>query len=85
MPLDRSVLGNLASEQMEALEEAFGEHDDAEMGAAITIVEILTPTGESDAEGNPELKSDLRLRTNVTDPYRLVGLLDQLKFNLLAM
>lgn len=69
MPLDRTKLGNTASEQMEALEEAYGEDEDASVGAVLTIVEILRQDGD-------DVTSDVRMRmTDAGDPYRAIGLL----------
>lgn len=83
MALDRAALGNCASEQMEALEADYGDSDAVHLGAVMTVVEILTPVGEPNEHGQVAVKSDLRLRHNVPDPFRVIGLLDQLKFDLL--
>ena len=70
MPLDRAKLGNLASEQMEALEAAYGEDDAVSIGAVMTIVEILHDEGEGQA------RSEIRTRfTDAGDPYRMIGLM----------
>jgi len=69
MPLDRTKLGTTASEQMEALEEAYGDDDNASVGAVLTIVEILRQDGN-------DVRSDVRMRINdAGDPYRVIGLL----------
>lgn len=69
MALDGTVLGRCASEQMEALENDYGEDDDVRVGAVMTIVEVIT------REGGEELKSFVRVRHNVTDTFRAVGVL----------
>jgi hypothetical protein len=69
MALDGSVLGSCASEQMEALERDYGEDEDVHVGAVVTIVEVLKQTGED------QYASLLRMRHNVGDPYRAVGIL----------
>jgi hypothetical protein len=84
MPLDRAVLGNLASEQMAALEDAFGDEEGVQMGGAMTIVEILRPQGTPDEQGHVPVESNLRIRHNIADPYRVVGMLEQLAHNILA-
>ena len=82
MPLDRSVLGNLAAEQMEALERVYGDDEDVQIGAVITIVEVLKHQG-ADEQGNPQYGSHVRMRHNVPDPYRTVGLMEQAIYNIL--
>jgi len=77
MPLDGSVLGNCASEQMEALDRDYGDDEDAQIGGAITIVEVLKKQGE-DSYG-----SNVRMRHNVGDPYRVLGLLRAAEQNFL--
>ena len=84
MPLDGSILGNLASEQMEALERDYGDDPEVEIGTVITIVEILIPHGETDDQGNQPVESLIRFRHNTPDPYRVIGLIEQTKHNLLA-
>ena len=69
MALDQSIVGNVVSEQMEAIEHDHGDDPDAEIGAVITIVEIVKRHGEQ------ELSSRVRLRTNAGDPYRVLGLI----------
>ncbi|HEX3909506.1 MAG TPA: hypothetical protein VHW67_02240 [Solirubrobacteraceae bacterium] len=83
MPLDRAVLGKMASEQMEALEESYGDDENVQIGAVMTFVEVLTPVGE-DEEGNVQLRSDIRVRHNIGDPYRRVGLLQQAAHDILG-
>jgi hypothetical protein len=82
MPLDGSILGTVASGQMEALERDYGD-EDVQIGMAITIVEIQRITGP-DAQGNVRGSSDVRVRFNAGDPFRVVGILDQAVHNLLA-
>ncbi len=77
MALDGSILGTCASEQMEALERDYGEDDDVQIGAVMTIVEILTRVGED------QYSSSVRLRHNIGDPYRAVGLLRAAEQNLI--
>jgi hypothetical protein len=83
MALDPAILGSLAAEQMAALEEAFGD-EDVQIGGAITIVEIQRVRSR-DAQGEPvAVESDVRLRVNIGDPFHVVGVLEQAKFQLLA-
>ncbi len=83
MALDRAILGQMASQQMQALEESYDENSDAQIGGVITLVEIVTPVGEDD-QGNVQFASNIRFRHNIGDPYRLVGLLNQAIHDLLA-
>jgi hypothetical protein len=69
MALDRSKLGNLASEQMQALEETYGDDESAQVGAVLTIVQVLKKVGDD------EYNSTVRMRHNVADPYAVIGLL----------
>ena len=69
MPLDRALLGNMASEQMEALENDYGDAENVHIGAVITIVEVITDLGD----GN--LTSNVRKRHNLGDPFRAVGVM----------
>jgi hypothetical protein len=83
MPLDPAILGNLAAEQMNALEEHYGD-EDVQIGGAITIVEIQRVHAR-DAQGEPiAMQSDVRIRVNIGDPFHVMGVLDQAKFQLLA-
>jgi hypothetical protein len=78
MPLDPAILGNLAAEQMAALEENFG-NEDVQIVGAITIVEVLR-VHTRDAEGNPVAgQSDIRMRVNIGDPFHVMGVLEQAK------
>ncbi len=63
MSLDATKIGQVVAEQMEALEERFG--DDCEIGDVCTIVEVLGPHGSSVA-----LRSGAGVR-----PHGLIGLL----------
>jgi hypothetical protein len=78
MALDRSVLGNCASEQMEALEQVYGNDEDVQIGAVMTIVEVLKH------EGGDEYSSNIRVRHNCGDPYRAVGILRAAEQQILA-
>jgi hypothetical protein len=83
MPLDPAILGNLAAEQMNALEEHYGD-EDVQIGGAITIVEVLR-VHQRDAQENPvAVENNVRLRMNIGDPFHAIGVLDQAKFQLLA-
>ncbi len=70
MALDGTILGNCASEQMEALEVDYGDDDDAEIGAVITIVQVLKKL-----DGEDEYTSIVRMRHNIADPYAAIGYL----------
>jgi hypothetical protein len=63
MSLDASKIGKVVAEQMEALEERFG--DDCKLGDVCTIVEVLGPHGSSVA-----VRSGADVR-----PHGLIGLL----------
>jgi hypothetical protein len=63
MALDATKMGQVVAEQMEALEERFG--DDCEIGDVCTIVEVVGPHGSSVA---------IRRSTDVR-PHGLIGLL----------
>lgn len=78
MPLDRTVLGTIAAQQMEALEGDYGEDENAEIAAAITIVEVRKRVGDD------QWQTIVRTRSNVSDPYRRVGLLQQAAHQVLA-
>ncbi len=77
MPLDRTMLGTLAAGQMQALEEAYGDEENVQLGAAITIVEVIKQDGD-------QVQTIVRTRSNVPDPYRRVGLLQQAAHQILA-
>jgi hypothetical protein len=70
MALDGTILGNCASEQMEALEVDYGDDDDAEIGAVITIVQVLKRL-----DGEDNYSSTVRMRHNIADPYAAIGYL----------
>ncbi len=63
MSLDASKIGQVVAEQMEALEDRFG--DDCQIGDVCTIVEVLWPHGSSVAV---RPGADVR-------PHGLIGLL----------
>ncbi len=63
MSLDATKIGQVVAEQMEALEERFG--DDCQIGDVCTIVEVFGPHGSS---------VSLRPGTDVR-PHALIGLL----------
>ena len=73
MPLDGTVLGNCASEQMEALDEAYGDDDAVEIGAVLTIVQVLKRIEGPD--GEEDYSSTVRIRHNIPDPYAAIGYL----------
>lgn len=83
MPLDRAVLGNLASEQMERLEERYGDDESVRLGAAIIVLEIITSQG-ADEQGNERVRSEVTTTANIGDPYRVTGLMEQAKHGLMA-
>jgi hypothetical protein len=70
MALDRTILGKVAAEQMQALEESYGEDDTVEIGAVITIVQVLRKVGEGE-----DYASVVRMRHNIGDPYAAIGYL----------
>lgn len=74
MALDQTTIGTLVTEQMQALEKDYDDGEDHQIGAVITIVEILTPQGEGTSEGQA-FRSEIRSRNNVGDPFRALGLL----------
>lgn len=70
MALDGTILGRCASEQMEALETDYGTDETAEVGAVITIVQVLKRLDE-----DGEYSSTVRMRHNISDPYAAIGYL----------
>ncbi len=68
MALEQARIGHVVTAQMEALVRDYGKHEDAEIGAVISIVEVVRPQGE-------ELRSEVRTRFNIPDPYRVIGLM----------
>ena len=63
--MDSSKAGKLIAEQMEEIENQYGDSDEHEIGTVITIVEVRSENG-----------SELRIRHNLLgQPYRLVGYL----------
>jgi hypothetical protein len=83
MALDGTILGNCASEQMEALERDFGDDDSLFVGTVITIVELQKR--EVDGDVVRATSSMVRTRHNTPDLYRVVGILDQAKHDLLML
>lgn len=69
MPLDQTIIGQVVSQQMEAIERDHGSDPDVQIGNVITIVEVLKQQGED------EFASNVRIRTNSGDPYRVLGLI----------
>ncbi len=78
MALDRSLLGTIAAEQMEALDNDYGNDESVHIGAVVTIVEVLRDQGEGRVE------SMVRARHNTGDPYRAIGVLQQAAYNIAA-
>lgn len=70
MALDRTILGKVAAEQMQALDESYGDDETVEIGAVLTIVQVLRKVGAGD-----EYASVVRMRHNVGDPYAAIGYL----------
>lgn len=68
MALDQSKIGQVVTAQMEAIEEEYGEDSDSEIGAVITIVQVVATRGDGVA-------SEIRMRCNVEDPYMILGLM----------
>lgn len=68
MALEQAKIGQVVTAQMEALERDYGQFDDAEIGAVISIVEVVRPEGE-------DFRSEVRVRFNIRDPYRVMGLM----------
>jgi hypothetical protein len=72
MALDGTVLGNCAQEQMEALDDAYGDDETAEIGAVLTIVQVLKRIDGAEGE---DYSSTVRIRHNIPDPYAAIGYL----------
>jgi hypothetical protein len=62
MSLDATKIGHVVAEQMEALEERYG--DDCEIGDVCTIVEVIGPHG-----------SHVRVRSSDMRPHSGLGLI----------
>ncbi len=77
MPLDRSILGNMAAEQMTELENAYGDQEDAQIVGAITIVYIAR---QVEGEG---VELAVRKRHNFPDINLLMGVLENAKMQVL--
>jgi hypothetical protein len=69
MALDQAIIGQVVTGQMEAIERDHGDDEDVQIGAVITVVEVLKKEGED------EYSSNVRIRYNVADPYRVLGLI----------
>jgi hypothetical protein len=69
MALDQARIGEVVAGQMEALEHDYEGDEDVEIGAVITIVQVLKK------EGDDEYSSNVRMRYNVGDPYTVIGLM----------
>jgi hypothetical protein len=67
MALDQAKIGEVVAAQMEALERDYEGDDDVEIGAVITIVQVLRK------EGPDRYASNVRMRYNVADPYAVLG------------
>ncbi len=67
MAFDASKVGQHIAQQMEALEESFGE--DAEIGEICTVVEVRVP------QGNDTFESQVRVRFT-GHPFTAIGLLE---------
>jgi hypothetical protein len=81
MPLDGSILGNVAAQQMANLERDYKDETDAQIGAVMTIVEVLRPVG-TDEQGNTQFDSAIRSRHNIGDPYRALGIIKAAEHNI---
>jgi hypothetical protein len=77
MPLDRSILGNMAAEQMTELEDTYGEQENATIVGAITIVYVARQVDDE----NVELA--IRKRHNFGDVNLLMGVLENAKMQVL--
>jgi hypothetical protein len=66
--IDQSKIGQVVTAQMEAIEEEYGDEADSEIGAVITIVQVVASRGES-------VSSEIRMRCNVEDPYMILGIM----------
>ena len=78
MPLDQAIIGQVVTGQMEAIERDHGDDQDVSIGAVVTIVEVLKRVGED------EYSSNVRIRHNVADPYRALGLIRAAEQNIIA-
>ena len=77
MSLDQAIIGQVITGQMEAIERDHGDDDDVSIGAVVTIVEVLKKVGED------EYSSNVRIRHNVPDPYRALGLIRAAEQNII--
>jgi hypothetical protein len=82
--LDSTILGTCASEQMEALEKDFADDDTVHVGTVVTIVELQKREVREDGT-EVAVGSIVRTRHNTPDLFRVVGILDQAKHDLLNL
>jgi hypothetical protein len=66
--IDQSKIGQVVTAQMEAIEQEYGDDADSEIGAVITVVQVIRSRGEG-------VSSEIRMRCNVEDPYMILGLM----------
>lgn len=71
MTFDQTKMGRVMAEQMEALEERFGE--DCEIGDVCTIVEVIGPHGSS-----------VSVRSSDARPHTTIGLLRMAEMMMMA-
>lgn len=69
MALDQAVIGQVVAAQMEALERDYARDESAQIAGVITIVQVVTRESET------EIGSNVRMRTNIPDPYAVIGIL----------
>jgi hypothetical protein len=74
MSLDTSKAGQLVAEQMEAIENDYADQEGYELGAVITIVEVVGQDGSS----------NLRIRNNIGNLVTLLGALRMAEHNIIA-
>jgi hypothetical protein len=77
MAIDQAIIGQVITGQMEAIERDHGDDEDVQIGAVITVVEVLKKVGED------EYASNVRIRHNVADPYRVLGLIRAAEQNII--
>jgi hypothetical protein len=77
MPLDRSILGNMAAEQMTELEQTYGDKENAEIVGAVTIVYVARRVDDE------TLEVAVRKRHNFGDVNLLMGVLENAKMQVL--
>jgi hypothetical protein len=69
MPLDGAILGNMAAQQMHALEQDYGDDPEVQIVGAMTIVRVLKKIGPD------QYVQNIRKRHNMADPLEAIGLL----------